>query len=333
MNTQTNCYRCGAATGVDPCWNCGTTQTCMSCRSPLEGPFCTTCGTPAPAAGPTAASVAASVQGHFQDTSGPAAEPPLDLDQTEEGSNLIWAWRVVRSNTGLLVSVAVMSALVALLGVGAARAVLGVASNSSSAWLSFFCSTGAAIIWVAATSYSYALLFRVWAALVRGSAPAVGWVVRVPKFGTWTLAFFLAVPLYVFPPSTAFGLQLLHHVAGDQLHPVDALGQTLSSTTRSAKDFFTTLLVSLVIWIYAVASFVGLSALVGFLSGAATVGALNSWASTSSTNEGGAVFIVVLLIALVVGAVLWFFLTQAIGLWTAARTRRLTGRPVGQPAS
>jgi hypothetical protein len=83
MNGQSNCYRCGAATGVDPCWNCGTSQSCMSCRSPLEGPFCTTCGTPAPAAGPTAASVAATVQGHFQNTSGPAPESPLDLDQVE----------------------------------------------------------------------------------------------------------------------------------------------------------------------------------------------------------------------------------------------------------
>lgn len=333
MNGQTNCYRCGAATGVDPCWNCGTAQRCTTCRVPLEGPFCTSCGTPAQTSPPTAASVAATVQGHFQDTSGPVPEAPLEVDQSEEGANLIWAWRALRGNTGLLVSVAVMSGLVALLGVGAARAVLGIASDSSSAWLSFFCSTGAALIWVAATSYSYALLFRVWSALVRGSAPAVGWVVRVPRFGTWTLAYFLAIPLSVFPPATAFGIQLLHHVAGDQLSPVEALGQTISTTTRSAKQFFTTVLVSVVIWIYVIATFVGLSALVGFLSGAATVGAVNSWASTNSTNEGEAVFVVVLLIALAVGAVLWFGLTQTIGLWTAARTRRITARPLGQPAA
>jgi hypothetical protein len=333
MTGQTNCYRCGAATGVDPCWNCGSAQKCASCSALLEGPFCTSCGTPAPASGPTAAGVAAAVQGHIQNTSGPAPEPPLDLDRSEEGANLIWAWRAVRANSGFLAGVWALSIIIAVFGTGAAKAVLALAGRSSSAWLTFFCSTGAAIIWIAAVTYSSAIMFRAWASLVRGTRPAAGWILRVPRFGSWTITYFLAMPLLVIPFGSAFGMQVLHHAAGDGTSPVESLGETLSRTTRESKTFLLTALVGILLWLYYVAIWIGFFALGGLLSGAATLGAASSYLATDSGNEGSAVIIVTFLLLLVIALVVLFALGQLVGMWTAVRTRRLTGRPVGQAAT
>ncbi len=313
------CYVCGAQTSTDPCWQCGREQACRACGTRLEGPFCTSCGVSA-AAVPAAAQVAIS-------------EPPLALDEEGAGSDIRWAWNTLRAHPSGFLAVGGVA-----LGVIAVAAVVAYLLSRVGDeleigllwWALKLLSLGTVFL---GSAVATCFLHRSWARAARGSSPSLAAVVRTERLGSYVAAFTVVQPMTLLTPLvTGFVWIALQLSVGERLGPVQASTEMLSRSLATAAAFWRTVVIGVITSLYVVAWWVLVAFLVGSAGSAEFVEQWGSLGDSFNSSSNGVTFFVAMAVVVPIALALFFCLLNVVGLWVAAWTRRLTGRPIGSLA-